>query len=437
MELVAVAAGQNGDDQRTAGEAELERRGHARELEGNGTEDDADEDAEEDGAHVGVVESLDGVAEQTLHAFHAVLRTYHHEAVADLDAQRAVGEEVHTRTRDTGHVHAVHGAEVHLAEGLAVHRALCHEDALRNDGRLLLLPVDFDLLADESHYGFGIVLGADGIHFVAHVEHGFLVRGEHFFAVAVVGADEGTAEELAQLKDGLALERLVLHAQRHVVGLGVGVVLLVAADFLLLLLELDAEDVADGDGGTDDAHYAQGIGAGVAVRDVLAAHVNAQGVDGFLGGTKTGGVGDGTVEHADGHRERRLVVRVEDEVVEGQHGEHVERHNADRDEVHLHTALLERLEEARTDLQTDAVHKQNQAEVLDKGQDLGGTGVAAVGVGNARGVVDVSDYNAREQHEGNAQGDAAELDLAEHNAHGNHQAVEHHDVRHRTGVREK
>ena len=88
-------------------------------------------------------------------------------------------------------------------------------------------------------------------------------------------------------------------------------------------------------------------------------------------------------------------------------------------------------------MQTDAVHKQDQAEVLDKGQDLGGTGVAAVGVGNARGVVDVPDYNAREQHEGNAQGDAAELDLAEHNAHGNHQAVEHHDVRHRTGVREK
>ncbi len=324
---------------------------------------------------------------------------------------------------------------MHFAERLTVHLGLRHEDALRHNGSLLSLPVNLNLGTYEGDGSLGVVAGADGIHLVAYMDGCIPGRRDYLVAMLVVRADKGTAEELRKLRKGLAFEGLVLHAQGEVVRLCVRVVLLHAAYLLFLLVELNAADVADGNGGTDDADNAKGISAGVTGGNVLPLHVNAHRIDGFLRRAKTRRVGHGTIKHAHRHGETRFVACVEHEEVKHEQRSHIEQHDADGHKVHLDAVLLERLEEARAHLQTNTVDEQYQSEVLDKVEHLGWTGIASVRVGNTHLVVDVSHHDAGEQHERNPQRDAANLVLAQHYAEGNDKREQQHDVRYGIGRR--
>ena len=69
-EATAVAADEDGDDERAAGEAEFDRHRHAGYRDGDGAEDDAEGDAEKEFGNVrdlqvalGVAEGSDGVFE--------------------------------------------------------------------------------------------------------------------------------------------------------------------------------------------------------------------------------------------------------------------------------------------------------------------------------------------------------------------------------------
>ena len=212
-----------------------------------------------------------------------------------------------------------------------------------------------------------------------------------------------------------------------------GVVLLRHAYLLLLLFEFDAANVANGDGGANDAHYTKRIGAGVTSSNVLPLHVNAKCVDGLLCGTKTWRVGHSTIKHTHSHRQAGGVLGVEHQIVKAKQRDNVEQYDAHRHHVHLHTVLLKRLEEARAHLQTDAIDEKYQSEVLNKVQHFGRTRIPAVGIGNAQLVVDVAYHDAGKQHKSDAQRHAAHLNLAQHYANGNDQGEQQYDVSHRVG----
>lgn len=149
------------------------------------------------------------------------------------------------------------------------------------------------------------------------------------------------------------------------------------------------------------------------------------------------GVRHSTAEHTHCHRQRSGIVGVEEEIVATQHRQNVEYHHAPGHHVHLDTVLLERLEETRAHLQTDAVDEENQSEVLNEIKHFGRTGKTAIGVLHTAVVVDVSHHDTGEQHERDAKRNAAYLELAEHNANSNHQREQQHDVCHRVGCEKK
>ena len=68
----------------------------------------------------------------------------------------------------------------------------------------------------------------------------------------------------------------------------------------LLVLHTDVTQESDGDNGTDDAHHAERIGAGIAVGDGRGTGSENL-IAGFCCRTKAGRVGDGTTKHAYHH----------------------------------------------------------------------------------------------------------------------------------------
>ena len=57
------------------------------------------------------------------------------------------------------------------------------------------------------------------------------------------------------LKHGLTFKVVVRYLQTQTVGLDITVVLILLSQSFLLVGELDTAEIADGDGGTDDAEY--------------------------------------------------------------------------------------------------------------------------------------------------------------------------------------
>ena len=94
MYLVTEAAQQNGNDQRTTGQTQFHRHAHARYGDRNTTQNDTEEDTHEEGYHVGLVQTFGRVAQlfgQTVDVFDTA---YYGEAVADLQLQIGVGQQV-------------------------------------------------------------------------------------------------------------------------------------------------------------------------------------------------------------------------------------------------------------------------------------------------------------------------------------------------------
>ena len=87
MYLIAVTANQDGDDERSTSQTELDRHGHTRNGQGEGTEDESDDDADEYGGDVGCIQTAHGVAHLVGHAVYGIFRTDNHDFVAYLQGQ--------------------------------------------------------------------------------------------------------------------------------------------------------------------------------------------------------------------------------------------------------------------------------------------------------------------------------------------------------------
>ena len=136
------------------------------------------------------------------------------------------------------------GIEVHLAEGLAFYLGTCHHNALGDDGRVVLVPVHLDAVAEESENGFGVIFSANNSDFVAHVEGRVVVGLRDDAIVLNAGAYEGAAQKTAYFKECLAFERLVAGHNGHMVRPGVGILLGLALDFFRFLMQRDTHEVA-------------------------------------------------------------------------------------------------------------------------------------------------------------------------------------------------
>lgn len=417
VDLIAVAHGadEDGDDERSAGQAEFDGHGDAGNGDGNLPHDDTDEDAEEDGAHVGVVEVFDLCADHIFEALDVFLRAGDQNAVADLQTEVACGEEVHAVAGDTGDVDVVERGDVELREAFAVDFGSRHDKAAADVlfAFDFLLVSHFDELTEELADAFGVLFGANKVDLHVLLEHGFASRDEKR-AVGEDAArnDELDVEELVERFEGAAFGGAFGDANHQVFGRRGGIVLFGRFQSLAFLFKRGAGEEAHGDGGQNDAHHAEGIGAGIAVGDDRHVfHARHQIGQHVVGRAETGGVGHRSVEHAHHHGE--IVGRVgvaEDaegggEEVEADHHGHIEEHEAEGEHVHAQTARFEGLEEAGTHLQSDAVDEKNEAELLDHVDHVLLSGDGGDRVCIKIMCADVSDENTDEEYPRHAEGD--------------------------------
>ena len=117
---------------------------------------------------------------------------------------------------------------------------------------------------------------------------------------------------------------------------------------------------------------------------------------------------------------------IEDDEVEHEHRDDVQPHDAHCQRIGRDAAFGKALEEARTDLQADAIDEEDETKVLNIVQHL-----------QVARETDMTGQDAGEEHEGDTQGDAEDFVTAEEYAHGDDQRVQQHDVCDGVGVGEK
>ena len=130
MYLITIAANENGNNQRTTSQTELYGNGHARDGQGERTEDKTNHDAYEDGGNIGCVQTTDRVTHLVGYAVDGILRTNNHDAVTYLQGQAGRGKDIHAVTGDTGHVDTVNTGEMKRSQRFAVELRIGNHNAL-------------------------------------------------------------------------------------------------------------------------------------------------------------------------------------------------------------------------------------------------------------------------------------------------------------------
>ena len=316
------------------------------------------------------------------------------------------------------------------------------QDMLAHQTHTLLFPFHLTGFSDEGCDGLGIVLGAYEEHLVVQADDRIAVGDRHLTVMQEAGDDEITSQKLAYLPERAAVERLVGGLKGHLMGSHVGVGSMLGIHLSLLLAHVHMAKVAQRNGSTDDTHHTQRIGTGISVGNGRSLVGTEYLVACLTGSTQTRGIGHGSTEHTDHHREVDRVLAMahaaaipEDQEEQRHATEHIEQDDARGQKVEANAALAETLEEARSHLQAYTIDKKDESEVLDEVHEHRRTGIRHLARHSAQLVVDVSGKDSSEEHEGDSQGDAAYLDLAKSYADRDDQRVEQHHMCHtaRTG----
>ena len=112
-------AQEDGDDERASGEAEFDGLRDAGETDRQRAEDNADDDAEENGHQVRLVQGVVGIAHQLGQMVDILLRSHAHQGISHLDIQIRGGHQFHARADDPRDADAIGTAEMQVLEFLA------------------------------------------------------------------------------------------------------------------------------------------------------------------------------------------------------------------------------------------------------------------------------------------------------------------------------
>ena len=204
--------------------------------------------------------------------------------------------------------------------------------------------------SDKGGNRFGVFLGTYDEQLVADVEFRILVRNADVTFVTDARAYERTSQEIFHLNQLFAVDSLIAHFQmqhmRHVLH-----VRFLRVKFFLFFFQVDAADITYGDNRADDADHTERVGAGISQCDGVSRIIQL--VQRFLSRTQTGSVGYGTVQ--DTYYHRQVYISIDE--INAQCNHYVQCHNAHGKHVQRHTPFLERGEERRPYLQTDAEYK--------------------------------------------------------------------------------
>ena len=426
MRLVAPAAEQNRDDERTARKPQFQRLGKPRNRERNAPEKHADRDAEKQRDEIRVVEPLQLVPEHFFDFVDRVLGADDVHAVADLQPQRRIRDQHDAGSVDARDGDAHRRVGVEPTERTPVHAFARHDDAPPHDRRLDVIPV-FDAPVDDfSEKGLDrsrVFLRGNHQQAVAQLNPRAPGRQHRrIVPAAKPGNDEAAFRELRNFRDRFADDGGILHVDRDG-GRVVAARRIRRAQRARFAVEGNFEDGANDQQRKNDADDAERIRARVALperprellddavrgrsrgnaarlRDEIRLRLGIRPNDfgeRLLRGAETGRVRHGAGKHADHRRHRDF--RYE---MEKQRHEHAEQHDRGREPVHQHAPFFERGEKAGTDLQTDREDEQNQPELFHEVENM---------------VVDLEaelpEQDPDEEHERDAEGNPEHLHASE------------------------
>ena len=207
-----------------------------------------------------------------------------------------------------------------------------------------------NLPSDKGGNRFGVFLGTYDEQLVADVEFRILTRNADVTFVTDTRAYERTSQKILHLNQLFAVDSLIAYFQmqhmRHVLHIR-----FLRVKLLFFFFQVDAADVTHGDNRADDADHTERVGAGISQCDGVSRIIQL--VQRFLSCTQTGSVGYGTVQ--DTYYHRQVYISIDE--INAQCDYYVQCHNAHSKHVQRHTPFLERGEERRPYLQTDAEYK--------------------------------------------------------------------------------
>lgn len=179
VEFRSEATDEDADNHGTSGKTHADGRRESGQGNGNGAEEYAQYDSDEDDGEVRVLELRVGVAEDFCYVVDSFLLADDRQPVAELQHEVGRGKELYAGARHTGNVDAVAIAEPERAEFLSVDFGARDYEVTRDERGVDGVPVDIVLvpvlllLSAENHAQFGLLLvGGDCKQTVAFGEDG-------------------------------------------------------------------------------------------------------------------------------------------------------------------------------------------------------------------------------------------------------------------------
>ena len=215
-------AQQDGDDERSARQAQLDGLGNAGETDRQRAENDTHHDAQEDGDEVRFVQGAAGVAHFLGKAVDMLLRTYADQAIAHLDVQIRARDQLDPGADDTGDTHLIDTPEMQVFQFLARQGGFGDRHAAGHQVMVLFHPVGNmhgHFLAKEDADLVHFLLRSHDQHLVALVEDRIAGREDDFVPFHDAGDDEIGLELMQDIVQFLAEDGRVLHGDMHPPGL--------------------------------------------------------------------------------------------------------------------------------------------------------------------------------------------------------------------------
>ena len=221
--LGAKVTQQDGHDERTARQTELQRLRHGGEADGQRTHQHTQGDAKENRNQVRFLQGFGLIAHALRKMADALFRTHDLDAVAHLEDQVGIGLQLNTASQDTRNRHTVFLADVQMAQAMAGNGRFGNGEALRNQFGARFLPL-FHVhgqFRTEDDARFILVLDiGNNQQFIPLLQRHIQIREENILAAFHSGNDQVIRVYLPHdIVDRLAEQGGILHPAGKTVGI--------------------------------------------------------------------------------------------------------------------------------------------------------------------------------------------------------------------------
>ena len=174
MVVRTEAADQNCHNQRATCQTEFNGLRHTWDSDRNRADQHSEENTKEDRNQIGLAQTTHRVTERLSHCVDSHLRSNNGQAVANLQFEVMLGNQIDTRTIDTCNIHRITTTQTQLTNGLAIDMGLGDDNSARYKLLVEVKPIGvlhIDLMTEHHLNRLDIFACADNQHLVILSQH--------------------------------------------------------------------------------------------------------------------------------------------------------------------------------------------------------------------------------------------------------------------------